>query len=220
MWKKVWAMDLSTRLSTGRGWHQVSGITDDQSLINLAASLGCAREGHIARLLPMESANAKSRSFSFTYGLDEFPLHTDVAFWPIPARYLVMWAEKPSTTPTLILGAAALRELLEPIRLNESIFSIRTTRGATYSGLRFQSVEDNLTGIRFDPFHTRPANNAAQRLAELLRNPPAAAIEYFAWSGENAVVIDNWTCLHGRAAVEESDRGRVVRRLYIGGSGV
>lgn len=197
----------------------MSGITDDQSLLNLATDLGYAGDGHIDRLRPRRDDDAKGLSLSSKYGFNEFPLHTDVAFWKAPARYLVMRSENYSTTPTIILDADATRKLINPCSTEEPIFIINTTRGPIYGGLFFSSDEEDGAGIRFDLNYMKPANPSSQVISNLIENATSEEVKCIEWSGNNALVIDNWACLHGRAAVSESEINRIIHRIYVGGSG-
>src|SRR4051794_6145768 len=76
------------------GWQFVSNISSRDDLIKLAQSLGRPRPsltGSIVKeLRPVAKHAAQRLTLSATYGLGTFPLHTDTAFWPVPARYVVL----------------------------------------------------------------------------------------------------------------------------------
>jgi len=61
-----------------------------------------------------------------------------------------------------------------------------------------------------------PANRAAKELQEILdpltTNPCGASIT---WSGEEAIVLSNWSVLHGRGAKPEREEQRILERIYV-----
>ena len=61
-----------------------------------------------------------------------------------------------------------------------------------------------------------PANDAAVHVNRVLR--PLVMnkeVESITWSGDKAVVLSNWTTLHGRGPQPPDEGVRVVERLYV-----
>jgi hypothetical protein len=79
-----------------RGWASIPGVNGASDLLQLAMSLGKpvenARHELISELRVATSAEARPSTLSATFGTGTFPLHTDTAFWPNPAKFLVMLA--------------------------------------------------------------------------------------------------------------------------------
>src|SRR5260370_12977058 len=84
-----------TELNT-RGWTCVTGSSSRSALLELARSIGRpvpSPSGELVReLAPKPPAAAGRGTLSKAYGMGAFPLHTDTAFWPVPARYVVLLA--------------------------------------------------------------------------------------------------------------------------------
>lgn len=194
------------------GWTSAD-VRDDAALVELARSLGpLANDGAISHLRPKDCGSATSRSFSYRFGLDRFPMHSDTAYWPLPARYIVLRASAATPTDTLLLPRPQLTQLMISNHAHRAIFSIRTTTGGYY-GRAYSGL--SASAIRFDPCYMRSANCAARTLSQALSFPSPEDIHTFSWTGCNALVIDNWACLHGRASVVSGDTGRIISRLYV-----
>lgn len=204
------------RVLDKEGWVEINGIDSDLALMNLAVSLGrIVGDQKISNLSPSSRAAATSRSFSHHYGLGQFPMHSDTAFWQMPARYVVLRSRSPSDTPTLLLPSARLKRLLDASPVDTAIFRIRTTSGNSYGKAVF--ARDPI-GIRFDPCYMKATNSHARELMDNLSFPNDDNIHRLTWTGTNALIIDNWRCLHARASVGELDRNRTLSRIYVMGS--
>jgi alpha-ketoglutarate-dependent taurine dioxygenase len=193
------------------GWLEVRDIYDNQGLVHLAQSLGSV-EPRVVNLSPTPSAQAKHKSFSYYYGLGQFPMHTDTAFWPIPARYIVLRSAGANDTPTLLLPFPKLQTLLNSCRVDTAIFGIRTHLGSRYGKAVFSQ---HPFGVRFDPCYMKGATEAAKELMGRLSFPDPGLIDRFKWSGTNALIIDNWKCLHARAPLATNGLGRKLFRVYV-----
>lgn len=200
------------------GWVEIEGISDDQTLMEVAEGFGNILPGPRGELLsvlrPSLPHKASSKSFSFNKGLGEFPLHTDTAFWKFPARYVVLRSNCASTTNTTIFSADKVESVVSSELARRAIFSIRTTMSNHYSTIR---LDDILNGVRYDPCYMNPVNAHAQELSKSLSLIESSQLDHIVWTGINAIVIDNWRCLHGRGAVTSADTGRKLSRIYIKG---
>jgi hypothetical protein len=197
------------------GWLELEGIDDDEGLFRVAKQLGAIvpQDGKlITKLRPLTSDQAKSRSFSHFVAYGAFPLHTDTAFWPTPVRYLILRAVTETKTPTLVLGAPLVDEIFGSAVATRSIFAIKTCKSISFGG---PYLDLSSSAIRFDPCYMKPVNAAASSLCQSLRQAAQTASQ-IQWTGTNALVIDNWRCLHGRAAIEASDPNRCLTRIYVG----
>lgn len=195
-------------------WLEINGVYDDESLIELAKQYGAIarnRAGEsVAKLSPRRISQSSARSFSFHYGYGKFPLHTDTAFWMCPARYVLMRSNDSSCTSTLILDAENTMELFASPSAKNALFGILTNESTFYGSAMLGANR----GIRFDPCYMRPANSAAKHLSEQVGKASEKA-HAFEWTGANALLIDNWACLHGRNEIGLNDLGRCLSRVYI-----
>ncbi|KAF6661474.1 hypothetical protein HFD91_08865 [Enterobacteriaceae bacterium EKM102V] len=199
----------------------VENCTSIESFIKLAKSLGeiiSHPNGEIYDVvIANDGTNAKTGTFSHKFGFNEFPLHTDTAFWAIPARLLIMWSPVASTTSTTILP---WRDILDSFSksdkkiINEAIFLVRTFESTSYRSVKFTSYGE--TGYRYDPNIMIPANEQGKKFAELFNKAiQKISLNNFNWSGSNALIINNWKMLHGRNQVNNEQESRTIFRAYV-----
>jgi alpha-ketoglutarate-dependent taurine dioxygenase len=71
-------------------------------------------------------------------------------------------------------------------------------------------------GWRYDRQCMFPANRAAKELRETLdsltTSDRGARIE---WSDGEAIVLSNWSVLHGRSVGPVDEKVRIVKRIYV-----
>ena len=61
-----------------------------------------------------------------------------------------------------------------------------------------------------------PANDAAVQVDRVLRQLVSSEkVDSITWSGDTAVVLSNWTTLHGRGPEPPDEGVRVIERLYV-----
>jgi hypothetical protein len=92
-----------------------------------------------------------------------------------------------------------------------AIFKIQTIHNQFYTSLLFR--EKGILAIKYDTNCMNPINDSAKKVAHLMReiNPDVFEIS---WSGDKAIIIDNWKMLHGRREVNAGEK-RELRRIYI-----
>lgn len=172
-------------------------------------------------LRPLDRASARPGSMSSFTGMTQQPFHTDAAFVPVPPRYLVIQCvergEGRCPTQILALKWKSLREAPPPL-LTEPVW---VARGGGLSPFYTQvlSLNGQSDGlIRFDPLCMRPSSTQPEMAARTL-----AVLEDYAtpvdidWKRGDALVIDNWRCLHRRADASTAP-SRLLRRWTYGAS--
>lgn len=198
------------------GWVELPLLESTECIMRLAESLAVGEVTGIQSLSPLHKGVGRGHSFSDAFGWERFPLHTDTSFWNEPARYVVMQSAVDSPTATLLLDRRKVEGLLMQPSAARAIFRCRMKDGPIYSGLTQATKRMPSWAIRYDPTHMVAANDAAKNFMALVDASLIDAQE-FHYSGENALLIDNWACLHGRGRVASSDRSRKLLRAYIGG---
>ncbi|MFL4294132.1 TauD/TfdA family dioxygenase [Enterobacter asburiae] len=200
---------------------RVEGCTSLEGFLTLARGLGEILHHPNGELYDIVTANdgtgAKRGSFSQRFGFQEFPLHTDTAFWEIPARLLIMWSPKASNTPTTMLSwrnILAFFSECDKKNIQNAIFTVHTYERIKYSGLNFISAGSR--GFRYDPNIMVPANGPADEFVKVYNE----IINYvksteFHWYGSNALVLNNWNMLHGRKGIENMHESRTIFRIYV-----
>lgn len=192
-----------------------------EDFLIIARSLGEIIRHHNGDLYDVVVANnglnAKTGTFSQKFGFAAFPLHTDTAFWATPARFLVMWSPKASTTPTTILAWKDILNLLpekEIKAINNAIFTVNTFENVSYRSIKFDS--HGVKGFRYDPNIMLPANEEGKKFEEIFHKTiKSMSFIDVNWSGSNALLLNNWNMLHGRKQVKNKHEVREIFRVYV-----
>lgn len=205
-----------------RGWACIPGVNGTSELLLLAMSLGQpvenARHELISELRVAASADARPLTLSAAFGTRSFPLHTDTAFWPIPAKFLVMLADGDIRRTTTVCsirnivdsGGHRLLSLIE-----KSIWIVRGEGGSRYGQMTL-STKSIGAGVRYDMQCMKPANDSARDVVAFFDTDGCATtVEHLEWRPHTAVVISNWHALHGRGSQPPNEQRRILRRIYV-----
>ena len=224
----IWPDCLSS-LSV-KGYTNLPRLYPNMSTIDIAALIGrvfdvqaqLPRLGMttVQILRPHYQHDAKRRQYSGTYGLDEFPFHTDLAHWANPPRYILLRCHRgASSVATHLLHCSAVESALGVTTLRQAL--VRPASPRLDRSLSLLSVRLNLGvdwGMRWDPLFLTPMNPAGERVACVMntRNWDSRALTsvVLAECGDT-VIIDNLRCLHGRASVPVNDLSRHIERIYL-----
>lgn len=197
----------------------VENISSQDELISLAKSVGKIRPHpngeDMAILKSDDDTNSLTGTFSNVYGLSAFPFHSDTAFWGLPARYIVMGMLSTSSCTTNYISLKEIDRFISGDFLRKArraIYLIETFEGSKYTSPVFEV--DGSYGFRFDPNIMTPANGYAKifhdELVAAMNRVESMKID---WSGNKAVVLDNWNYLHSRSAV--INENREMFRIYL-----
>jgi hypothetical protein len=198
-----------------QGWVVLPAASGLMSKI--AASLGeptPSRPGQalVDLLRPIQRDQAHPRSLSAMFGLDALPFHSDAANWPVPCRYVLLAAAaaKRNDVPTLLVSWR--RALSKSIRrdLVRAVFLVRNGRSSFYT----TALDSQECFLRHDPGCMQPIDRKAIDVgAALINQLQGASIHEHTWLRDDLLVIDNWSTLHGRPAV--NDHTRELRRVMV-----
>lgn len=197
------------------GFSEICEIGSLEELMHATAHLGeilPLNNQEIQTITPTKKGASASRSFSYHYGLEAFPLHTDTSFWEKPARYAIFYLQEPSPTQTLILPKQETSRIFHAFHKINPIFSSKTINGHIYTLPWFGA---NHSHIRFDPCFMSPANKTAEILINEISNVSPHEIKEITWSGKKALIIDNWLTLHGRGPIVTQEKRNLIR-IYRG----
>ena len=180
----------------------------------------CGRQDRSVDVLqPRDLSSAPKSHYSGIFGLGEFPLHTDLAFWGAPPRYIVLRCVSgtrevatyllPATSPALMRSwEVARRAVFRPRKGTE--LSSPCVLSGTF-------LKSNVEGLRWDSVFLLPMNEAAHEVAGILGNVASEEILsiYLVRPGDT-LVIDNWRALHGRSVAKlHPSASRLIERFYI-----
>jgi hypothetical protein len=212
---------LDMRGLKGHGWGVVRNVKSQAELLMLAGSLGrpiASPSGDFVKeIRPTSYENARKGTLSATYSTGPFPLHTDTAFWPVPARYVVLRTRGDIRRDTTLLKFQDILSAGPPeltTLVDRSIWVVRTAQRRFYCSMRFRM--GNAAGLRYDAQCMIPANDAAVNVrrtwSAALRNSCAQCIQ---WSNDMAIVLCNWEVLHGRGPAPPNETERILERIYV-----
>lgn len=185
-------------------------------VLNVPSHLPGTGIGPVQTIRPRVQEPALTNQYSGTFGLGEFPLHTDLAHWALPPRYLLLRCQ---------VGADAVSTLVLPfaevtgssgIDWSRALVRPRRRQGGS-SLLRICFLVNDRPAYRWDPLFLRPANATAHEAAEVLEGEATRAkAAHFVLEREgDMLLLDNWQVLHGRSRVPDGSLGRVIERVYI-----
>ena len=203
-----------------KGWAEFNSGSTDSELVSIASDIGNILNHPngqmVFTLKPKLENDAIKGTFSGRHGLNNFPLHTDTAFYKKPVRYILMHSINPSNCDTTLLLKNSFWDLMtksEKINAERAIYLVKTNREKFYTSFIFR--ENNEEGFKYDPSCMSPVNKYAKEFDQvfnkILLEIPLINIK---WSGNKTIIIDNWNTLHGRKSVQ-NDIKRELKRIYI-----
>lgn len=201
------------------GWDYIDVNSSNEALLKLAKQYGeitINEENQSIELLKAKNIGEGIReSFSYKFGLDEFPFHTDASFKVVPYRFIILSSIKDSSTVTKVIDLKSMLDLISSKELNyfkKSIFLLKTPFEQKIVKLVFSEKEK--LGLRFDPNIMQPYNESAikslKTINEFIKNSSPVKIHL---EKNKALIMDNWRCLHSRSKVIENDR--TLKRINI-----
>lgn len=198
------------------------GLADD--ILKTASLLGdpiCHPEKSLVAVLkPQDRAIARPNSTSALYGRDAFPIHTDMAHWPLPPRYIVMRSSLVvAGFPTVLIDSCGL-QLNAVVRENwaRASWMVSRVRQPFLCSMFFDYKGKR--GIRWDVCTMSPygelANTIAADISLAFRNLVDSSPIAIEWqSSEDILIIDNWRILHMRPAINETAKYRTLERVLV-----
>lgn len=206
-------------------WHS------EEKTISIAQSLGTVVDMEtllpqsniptVQTLTPGYKTQSASNNYTGTYGLGEFPLHTDFAHWAQPPRHFMLRCRKGSPeVTTKILPCSALNSILEISILRRALVKPRRIgQGNVLLLLPLMFRAGGVCGFRWDPLFLVSMNKAATLVPKALSSGNLwvkSKMKSLTLAGNgDTVIIDNWRCFHGRSKVPENEMDRKLERVYI-----
>ena len=174
----------------------------------------------VQKLNPRQIKDSAKNMYSGIYGLDNFPLHTDLAHWYTPPRYLIMRCKIGSNSVTTkLLPSSILSSCIGIENLQRAIARPRRrSRGKSLCALPLMFLKENVPGIRWDPEFLVPINRASEMVAEFMSDElqhEHKLVTIGLVDKGDTLVVDNWRFLHGRSSVPPTDLERCIERVYL-----
>lgn len=208
------------------GYTVCTGVPDSTTTLDFCSAVGRVLNLHklnkdypdrsVDTLTPRDKCTRDLNRYHGNFGFEEYPLHTDLAHWIVPPRYLVLRRRTGlGLVSTFVLDAPTLADWLPQSIVQRALFFPRQARVIT--ALPFRISQTLPFTLRWDGMFVRPANVQANVCAGIFRSSDfLASRKPIFLSAETVIlIIDNWRCLHGRSAVPLADRKRSVERTYL-----
>ena len=215
--------DISTKLEVdgfatiGRRSPEISGIA---AFSGLGAVVRLPGVAEVQVLSPRHKNQTPPNTYSGNFGLQAFPLHTDLAHWFIPPRFFALRCVVGSRQVSTSL--VDVKDLMSEVgRQNLTRALVRPRRPLKRSRplLRLLSRRpDGSELFRWDSLFVVPATIESQGTCEAVRDGLASIEPREIWleNPGDTLIIDNWRMLHGRSSVSTEDETRRVERAYFG----
>ncbi len=179
------------------------------------------RHAAVQTLRPRTITEATPNTYSGQYGMNDFPLHTDLAHLPSPPRYfLLRCVVGAEAVPTFLVDSALLISRVSAVSLARGLMVSRRPIEGKIRLLALRQRADNGEWLlRWDRTFIRPASeagaSAAAKLTAALAKAPRQLVTL--QTPGDTLIVDNWRMLHGRGAIPHAARARLIERVYLSG---
>jgi L-asparagine oxygenase len=171
-------------------------------------------------LAPRRTDESPPNIYSGNFGCEEFPLHTDLAHWSVPPKYLALrCVAGTNDVATRIFDSRELVSTLGSTTLRRALVQPRRPINRARPLLRL--LENGSTErwlFRWDRLFVVPATPESSLVCEAVGEylSLSTAAEIVLVNPGDTLIIDNWRMLHGRSAVGATALQRRIERTYFG----
>ena len=190
------------------------------TVIDIPSTLQNSLVPTVQSIRPRHKEDSPSNIYSGTYGTGEFPLHTDLAHWLVPPRYLLLRClhGTPAVATTLLDITSFIGILGEDIAKGAIVRPRRPHPFGSPGPLTVIFHRSSTLGVRWDRLFLSPVNlysrEAVNKMACMSQATPYQKTIVFEDCGDT-LLIDNWRCLHGRSPVPAHGAGRRIERTFL-----
>lgn len=164
---------------------------------------------------PKEKGNSSKNQYSGEFGLDAFPLHTDLAHWGQPPNYLMLRCIKGAQkVTTKVLPLNIVWKMLIEHGLRRSVVKTRGKNGCMLP-LLFKINGEQC--IRWDSYFLEPVNENARAIRDLMlsRKVWDLAVDITLINYGDTLILNNHSNFHARSNVPADSVGRQIERIYF-----
>lgn len=189
-----------------------------------AAKLGVPEEVEglrfIQELLPTTPDLTTPNTYSGNFGLGVFPLHTDLAHWSKPPRYLMLRCVRgDKDAHTYIVDGRSIVAAIGSSMLARCLARPRRPMKGAFQLLPIwrSSTDHRHQCIRWDSIYLKPANEYAKNVFRLIEDciSDFRPISTVLLNAGDTLILDNWRLLHGRSAISSTESSRRIQRVYL-----
>jgi L-asparagine oxygenase len=194
------------------------GVSTEKLAQAIGEPIRLGAHSPVHTLTPKSQDEAGQNTYSGNYGLGMFPLHTDMANWHAPPRYLMLRClVGAEDVATVVVDPRPIIDRIGIENLARALVKPRRRVAGRMWLLPLAERRDEDAMIRWDERYLQPASRAGAFYTAQIRERllTVAICSIFLAKQGDTVVIDNWRMLHGRAAVPEGSRSRRIERVYL-----
>lgn len=172
-------------------------------------------------LTPQTETASPPNTYSGNFGIGEFPLHTDLAHWAVPPRYIVLRClSGTKSVTTSVLDSLGVVQAVGREALRMAIVQPRRPlkNGKHLLRLLEQPVNANSYRIRWDTIFLKPSNEFATATMAGVHDAlcHAQPVQFILRDPGDTLMLDNWRVFHGRSPVSSGELQREIARAYLG----
>lgn len=189
-------------------------VPSDVVARDIANAIGAAHATKPEDLRVSHAGGKGLNTYGGHYGLGALPLHSDLAHWHRPPRYVILRCiVGTSGVSTQVLHQRDVETQIPRPLMKQALFSPRRRLDGKMYLLRM--LTDEL--FRWDELFLEPKNRAAFEARHLMLDgaqrfkPAHITLD----KPGRTLLIDNWHALHGRSPVAMSETGRRLERIYM-----
>lgn len=207
------------------GYALVPGHRPDLTTVEAVSLLGTPLTltgfSTVQELRPHEASDAAPNTYSGNFGVGEFPMHTDLAHWAVPPRYLVLRCiQGAAEVATGVIDGNILIEQFGTTLLRRTLVQPRRPIGNGKQLLRLMDRFDHCDApvLRWDSIYLRPATAESETAFMLVSKHIASMVrdDVVLLAPGDTLVVDNWRMIHRRSPVPETAANRHIDRVYVG----
>lgn len=172
-------------------------------------------------LTPQTETASTPNTYSGNFGTSEFPLHTDLAHWAVPPRYIALRClSGTKSVTTSVLDSLGVVQAVGRETLRMAIVQPRRPlkNGKHLLRLLEKPINVNSDRIRWDTIFLKPSNEFAAATVAGVRDAlrHAQPVQFTLRDPGDTLVLDNWRVFHGRSPVSSDELQREIARAYLG----
>lgn len=215
-------MNIAETVNT-QGFALIWKYLPEQSSLAAMSRLGILLKiqglDEVQKLRPHMKTEAPPNTYGGNYGYGKFPLHTDLAHWYIPPRYLVLRCITGTVdVATHLLNSYELIAAIGDMRLRRTLVQPRRPLAYNRPLLRLYDQRDQyIPLLRWDSLFISPATEKSINTYDAIISylDSVKPIEIVLQHPGDTLVIDNWRIFHGRSPVPLNAKNRQIDRAYI-----
>lgn len=175
----------------------------------------------VQELRPHEASEVAPNTYSGNFGVGEFPMHTDLAHWAVPPRYLVLrCVQGAAEVATGVIDGNTLIEKFGSTLLRRTLVQPRRPLANGKQLLRLLDRFDHCDApvLRWDSIYLRPATAESETAFTLVSKHIASMVrdDLVLLAPGDTLVVDNWRMIHCRTPVPATAANRLIDRVYVG----